>query len=156
MKIFLYVALFIRFNRILIIHHYFHSQSVTYVFYIYNGCALVSIFYSIDEKSSIKLFNSSIDLTSSTYFSMDINTLIPLYAFFVIESCFHLKGRAFSIFVLSLGVVCLTITISSYMEWHYFILFVLLLICAHFLHNYLSEVNEKRDLYEQLLLNIDS
>lgn len=134
-----------------IIHHYFQSQSVTMLIYI---LTIALCCYFLIPLTKNPLFNYFILLgllPLAAYYLNDINALIPLYAFFVLESSFHLKRRAFPLFIFSLGLICLIITIVGFVEWYYFLLFVILLICAYFLHNYLSENNEKSILYEGLL-----
>ncbi|HWL22925.1 MAG TPA: histidine kinase [Ureibacillus sp.] len=81
-----------------------------------------------------------------------VEYLIILLCFFMVEGTLNLKTRDFYFFVLSIVVTCMIVTVLNYLSFTSLLLVILLSICAVFLHQSISVSNEKKVLYEQLLL----
>ncbi|WP_052124113.1 sensor histidine kinase [Ureibacillus manganicus] len=88
----------------------------------------------------------------SAVLNHNMEYLLLLLSFFLIEGSLNLTTRNFYIFSSYSMIVFIVIAFFSYLPINSLLLIILFVICASFLHHAVIENKEKKELYEQLLL----
>ncbi|RKQ13770.1 histidine kinase [Lysinibacillus endophyticus] len=90
-------------------------------------------------------------ITLTVFISEDSTFILPFLAFISIDSSFRLKERGFIFFITIVFTLCFILTLLKMISLYSFLLMISIIVCCVFLHRYLSEVELKNTLYEQLL-----
>ncbi len=91
-------------------------------------------------------------LPVSAFLNLNIEYLLIILSFFIIEGTLNLKARDYSIFIIYLLVVCIILSIVILLSLNSLLMVILLSICSIYLNYSVTLRKEKNELYEQLLL----
>ncbi|MFY3793108.1 histidine kinase [Ureibacillus sp. MALMAid1270] len=86
------------------------------------------------------------------FLNLQMEYWLILLSFFLLDGTFNLMTREFFIYIFYVLLLLITFSIMDVLHLHSLLLFSLLLICTIFLNHYAININEKNELYEQLLL----
>lgn len=88
----------------------------------------------------------------ATLLNIKMEFWLILLSFFLIDGSLNLKTREFVIYISFIFSILIVFTIIAVIHVHSLFMFILLIISSIYLNHYVISRNEKKELYEQLLL----
>ncbi|SOC21095.1 signal transduction histidine kinase [Ureibacillus xyleni] len=138
-------------SGLIIIHTVTQKGNITLAIFIITGVLLL---YFVMPLVKIALLNYLLILlliALTIFISSDLTFILPLLAFILIESAFRLKERKYPLFIAIASTLCFSFFVFNMIALYSFLLMIAITVCCFFLHQYLSQVEMKTTLYEQLL-----